>query len=161
MAMSVLDAAYNVGEDYKDGGTAGLARRMDCNPTTLSHELRGTGTAKLGLKTAVKMSVLTRDTRILQAFAAECGHMLVPLPELLDLSTDDCIQRLGAASEKFGRIASQTCGALADGEVNANELAAFRRAKGELMNTIHQLDLAMAAKHEGSKPVELQQGGLN
>ena len=148
MDMNVADAAYNVGEDYRDGGTAGLARRMGKNPTSLSHELTRTGTAKLGLLDAVKMSVMSGDLRILQAFADACGMTLVPLPPPSGLSTQECIQRLGVASERFGLVAADTCAILADGKVNSNELARFRSEKGNLSNAMHQLDQALAAKCE-------------
>ncbi len=51
--------------------------------TTLAHEVNRTGTAKLGLETAVAISVMSQDLRILDAFAAQCGRMTLPLPEVL------------------------------------------------------------------------------
>ncbi|QHI99346.1 hypothetical protein GT347_15995 [Xylophilus rhododendri] len=159
MEMSILDAAYNVGQDYKDGGAAGLARRMGENPSHFSSQLAQTGSAKLGLATALKMSVMTGDLRILQVFAQECGQMLVPLPEIQSLSTEDCLQRLGSASIEFAHVAATCCESLADDDVNANELARFRKAKGVLQNAMHQLDVAMAAKHEASKPASERSGG--
>lgn len=159
MHMSVMDAAYNVGADYKDGGAAGLARRCGENPNHFSASLSQTGTAKLGLQTAVKMTVLSGDLRILQAYADACGQMVVPLPEALDIGTDDCIQRLGDAAAEFGKVAAETCSALADGKVSANELARFRRLRGSLANALIQLDVALAAKHEAGLPAHAIDGG--
>lgn len=150
MVMSVLDAAYNVGEDYKDGGTAGLARRMDRNPTTLSHELRRTGSAKLGLLDAVKMTALSGDLRILQAFAGKCGQMCVPLPEGVDMDADDCMRRLSAANAAFGKVAAETCDALADGTITANEAARYRRGMGELIASMHALEAAIQSRQAAS-----------
>ena len=77
--MNVIDAAYGVVHDYP-GGSDSLAPRLGKASVTLSHEVARVGTAKLGLDTAVKVSVLTGDFRILDAFALQCGRMVLPLP---------------------------------------------------------------------------------
>ena len=149
--MSVLDAAYNVGEDYP-GGAAGLALRMGRNATTFSHELRRTGTAKLGLADAVKMSVLSGDYRVAAAFAHACGFMLVPLPDMPDISSDDCMRRLGEVSQEFAELCAGVCAAMADNVITENELGRFRRDKGNLVADLVKLDQALSRKHESTKP---------
>ena len=61
---TLLDHAYNLARAYP-GGAAALALRMRKNATTLSHELRGEGTAKLGLEDAAALTALSGDLRIL------------------------------------------------------------------------------------------------
>lgn len=151
MHMNVLDAAYNVGEDYKDGGTAGLARRIGRNPTTLTHELTRTGTAKLGLADAVKMSVLSRDLRVLHAYAASCGQMCVPLPESIDMQGDDVLKALADSSREFAELCQETCADMADGEISDNELARIDRERGELIAALHHLGEAIRARNLSGK----------
>ena len=87
--MHLRDVAFNVVHD-SPGGAVSLAPRLGKSHTTLAHELNGTGTAKLGLMDAEKITLLLGDMRILQAYAANCGQMLVPLPDAAVLQGDDC-----------------------------------------------------------------------
>jgi hypothetical protein len=151
MPMSVLDAAFNVGHDYP-GGAAALASRIDKNPTTFGHELKGTGSAKLGLHDAVKMTLRSQDFRILDAFNRVCGRMAVALPEAMGEDVDDCIQRLGLASGKFGKVTAETCAALADGVITPNEQMVYRRGMAELIQAMHCLDQALDANLKANAP---------
>lgn len=129
----VLDAAYRVVHDYP-GGAASLAPRLgDKSPTTLNHELLRTGQAKLGLQTAVDISVFTGDARILDSFAAVMGRMTLPLPELLRESGDNILQRQGAFLQEVSDVVRELGTTLSDGAVNRNERDAFRREVGELI----------------------------
>ena len=47
-----MDAAFNVVHDYP-GGAAALSERLGKGRPALSHEVKGDGSAKLGLKDAV------------------------------------------------------------------------------------------------------------
>lgn len=146
--MSVMDAAFNVAEDYPHGGAAGLARAIGKNPTTFSHEVKETGGAKLGLHTAVKMTKRTGDLRILLEFAAECGQMLIPLPEAVDSATDDCMQALASTSREFGEMCQRVCESLGDdGQINDNEMAQIQREGGELFSALHKLMSAARARN--------------
>lgn len=149
--MDVLTAAQNVAEDYR-GGARQLAQDIDRNPTTFSHEVSETGSAKLGLKTAVKMSLRAKDFRILYAFAAECGHMCVPLPESLSVEGDMTMQRLGLVAKEFADVVQEVSGSVADDKVSANELARIERQWGELVAAGQQLLAHIRAKHEAGKP---------
>ena len=53
MAGCVMDAAFNVVHDYP-GGAAALSERLGKGRSALPHEVKGDGSAKLGLKDAVK-----------------------------------------------------------------------------------------------------------
>lgn len=130
--MNVLDAAYNVVNDY-EGGAASLGPRIGKAGTTLSHEVTSTGTAKLGLETAVKITVLSKDYRILEAFAAQCGRMTLPLPELLRASGDNILQRQGEFLQEVSDVVRELGATLSDGAVTRNERDRFRREVGELI----------------------------
>jgi hypothetical protein len=118
------------------------------DPTTLSHELRGTGGAKLGLETAVKMSKYTGDMRVLLAFAAECGQMCVPLPAGADPDGDECMQSMAGMSKEFGDVCQEICRSLGDdGAITDNELARIERESGELIRAIHAMLLAVRLRN--------------
>lgn len=147
--MDVMQAAFNVAEDHRPGRTAGLALAIDKNPTTLAHELKETGGAKLGLLTAVKITKYTGDLRILLAFAAECGQMCVPLPGGLDGTADECMKKLAAMSKEFGEVCQVICGSLgSDGKITDNELATIERESGELVRAVNAVLTAVRARNQ-------------
>jgi hypothetical protein len=149
--MDVQTAAFNVAEDYP-GGARALARDIDKNATTFSHQLSETGGAVLGLKTAVKMTKRTKDLRILLAFAADCGQMCVPLPEALDLEGSDCMRKLSETSREFADLCTEVSQSLSDGKINDNELERIQREGGELVQKLQGLLAAAAAKNYADKP---------
>lgn len=144
--MNLLDAAYNVVHDYK-GGAASLAPRLGKASTYLSAEVSATGTAKLGLVDAEKITHLTGDLRILVAFATNAGQMLVPLPQAGDLPKDDCMLRLADSAKEFGELCAEVAGDLADGEVNDNELTRIDRECGQLIASVHALRESLALRN--------------
>jgi hypothetical protein len=149
--MNLLDASYNLAHDYP-GGAASLAPRVGKNATTLSHELKGTGDAKLGLLTAEKMTVLSGDLRVLHAFAHNCGQMVLPLPAVPDGGSDDCMRRLGATAEEFGKLCAEVAGDLVDGQISDNELARIDRECGALIASLHAMRQSLAQRNQDGKP---------
>lgn len=127
---SVLDAAFSVVHDAP-GGAAALSVRLGRNPATLSHEISGHGSAKLGLVEAVKITLMTGDIRILNAFAASCGCMVVPLPAV-DAS-GSTVTQIGQLAKEFGDVVNEVMLSVADGRVSANELHRCEREFGELV----------------------------
>jgi len=148
--MNLLDAAYNVVHDYP-GGSQSLAPRLGKSATTLSHEVSATGTAKLGLLDAEKITDLTGDLRILTAFATNAGQMLVPLPPATDLFSDDCMLRLGDAAREFGELCREVGTDLADGSISDNELDRVDTVSGKLIASLHALREALAAHNKADK----------
>jgi len=150
--MSLRDAAFNVVHDYP-GGSVSLAPRLGKSHASLSHELTATGTAKLGLLDAEKITILTGDLRILEAFATDCGQMLVPLPDATVLMDDDCMLRLADTARAFGELCKEVGGDLADGKINDNELKRIDRESGELIASLHALRESLARRNaEGKRP---------
>lgn len=149
--MDLRDVAANVVHDYP-GGSPSLAPRIGKNATTLAHELNGTGAAKLGLLDAEKITLRTGDLRILEAFALNCGLMLVPLPDDMGESTDDCMARLAATAREFGELCTEVSTDLADGHISDNELARIDRECGELMASLRPLREAVARRNQAGKP---------
>lgn len=148
--MDVITAAANIAEDYP-GGARALAAAIDRNPTTFSHELSETGSAKLGVRTLLKMTLRSKDYRALNAFAGECGFICVPLPEALAVDGDATMQNLGRVAKEFGDVIQEVSSAAADGEVSANELQRVERQWGELVAAGQQLLGNLRANHEATK----------
>ena len=157
--LDLRDVAFNVVHDY-DGGAPSLAPRINKNPTTLAHELNGTGAAKLGLLDAEKITLRTHDLRILEAFAGNCGQMLVPLPETIQLHTDDCMLKLAGSAREFGELCKEVAEDLADGSISDNELARIDRDTGDLIASLYSLREALTARNQVGKPAAARtQGG--
>lgn len=149
---TLLDSAYNVVQDYP-GGAASLAPRMGKGVSTLSHETTARGTAKLGLVDAEKITQLTGDLRILHAFAANCGQMLVPLPDAMAVEGDDCMLRLADSAREFGGLCAEVAGDLADGSISDNELNRIDKACGQLIASLHSMRESVARRNHEGKPV--------
>lgn len=150
--MNVLDAAFNAAHDYP-GGAAALAARMGKAGSTLSHELVGQGSAKLGLLDAIKLSHLTGSRAIVQAFAQELGGVYVPLN---GVSAPDDLQGLGRAAKEFGELALSYAQAIADGRVSLNEVRTIEREALEAVAAIASLAAQARKVHEAGKPADLR-----
>lgn len=155
--MSLIDAAYNVVHDYP-GGAASLAPRIGKNPTSLSHEVKQQGTAKLGLLDAQKISDIAHDLRILQAWATDAGQMLVPLPDQDLLSADDdCLRRLAEVAQEFAHVCKEVTADLGgDGVITDNELRRIDTEIGQQIAALHALREALAANNLAHKPHHLR-----
>ena len=152
MAMDVKVAAFNVAHDF-DGGVVALAPQIGKNHNTLNAEVAGIGTAKLGLFDAVKMTLRTRDFRILDAFNEVCGRMSIPLPEMLDIEGDDCMRALAESTREYSELVALTCSSLTDdGCVSDNELLRLQTEAGHAIRSISALLAAAAKRNQAGKP---------
>lgn len=148
--MNLRDMAYNVVHDYP-GGAASLAPRLGKSATTLAHEVNGTGTAKLGLVDAKKITQMSGDLRILEAFAMDCGQMLVPLPEAIQIADDDCMLRLADSAREFGELCKEVASDLSDGGISDNELARIDKECSKLVASLHALQASLARRNMEGK----------
>lgn len=158
MSRAVLDAAYRVVHRYPGGADSLAPRLTNKSPTTLSHEVKGTGTAKFGLQTAVEVTDFSGDLEILHAWATHAGQMLVPLPTLEQQEEDDCMQRLAASAKEFAEFMTEVSTTLSDRKVTDNELARIERAAGEMYSTVHATLIALRNRNQAGKPVHIAQG---
>ena len=145
----VLDAAFLLVHDYP-GGSESLGPRISKSPTTLSHEVKRTGTAKFGLEDAVKVSVLSGNLGILNAFAAECSCLVLPKPHVE--SGMDTFHGLADAAREFSEFIASVADAAADGRVTGNELANVDRELSELVARSQAIRAGLAAIYEAGKP---------
>lgn len=135
---SVIDAAYQLVRAYP-GGSASLAPRLGKSSTTLSHEVTKTGSAKFGLEDAVAATVLSNDLRILNAFAAEAGCMVLRLPSIDEVGDDSTMRDVAALAREFGDLVSEVTGAAADGQIALNELHKVQREWARMVAAGQQL----------------------
>lgn len=143
--MNTMDAAYHVVHDYP-GGADSLGPRVGKSGTTLSHEVNRTGTAKFGLETAEKITVMSKDYRILESFAAKCGRFTLPLPEVLQEGGDCVLARLGDLLREQSHVVHEVTLASADGVYTPNERKRISKEVGHLIATATQLMAALQAK---------------
>jgi hypothetical protein len=151
---AIRDAAYNVVHDYP-GGAVSLAPRLGKSSTSLSHEVNGTGTAKLGLEDAVKITSLSGDRRILNAFAAECECMVLPLPNADDVDSD-VMRQVAILAQNFSELISGTLDANADGKITGNELATIESLWSKLVVQGQALVRELRIQHAAGKPPHMQ-----
>ena len=154
--MDVMTAAFNLVHDHP-GGAEALAQRMGKAGSTLSHEVSPQHPhAKLGLVDAVKATLITGNLAILNAFAAECGCIAVPVES--GVVTDaDTLQALAKLAREFGDVVSEVSGAMSDGGVSANELARVEREAGELLQSLQGVLLVLRRAHrDGTAPAVLR-----
>lgn len=152
--MDVITAAQNVAEDYRGNSGSGaraLALDIGKNATSFSHELSETGAAKLGLVTAVKMTRRSKDLRILNAFAADVGCMVLPLPESMAVEGDDAMQLVSKLMAELNDTVQAFVSAAADGRFTGNEIDEIKRQGGELTVAVQDLIGHAVKAHEAGK----------
>jgi hypothetical protein len=150
MTRAILDTAYHVAHDYP-GGVPPLALRMGKSPTTLSHELTATGTAKLGLIDAVKMADFTQDLRALQAWATHAGCQLVPLPTGLP-EGDECLVKVSELASQFGALVTEVTADLGDNQISDNEQRRIQKLGGLLISAVSAVVAATGRRNLAGKP---------
>lgn len=149
-SQDLLAAAYNLVADHPGGATA-LGALIGKAPSTLSHEvdLRYPG-AKIGLHDAGKLTAVTGDLRIVDAFCALAGGRFEPLPGgspgrlPAAAHPPTPLAAMGAMALEFGELVGEAGTALADGNVSPNELNRIQREAGDLLRALNRL-LALCA----------------
>ena len=161
MSMYLLDSAFNLVNDYP-GGAASLAPRMTVrdkvsgqeikkSASTLAHEVRAQGTAKLGWLDLVKMVDLSNDDGPLLAWARHRRLGVYPLPEGFDPDSGTG-QTLAQLLNSLSALVASVTAADADGVITANELIDADRKFGELSAIGLEMLKGMQRKHEASLP---------
>lgn len=157
--MNPTLAAFHLVRDYPNGAVA-LGPMMGKNSATLSHEVSPNyPSAKLGLEDAVRLTLITGDMRIANAFAAEVNCMLLPLPNQAAAPTSFTV--LAKMAQEFAELVARVTDASTDGRTQ-NEARAVEREAGELIACVqatvqHVNALASATQRAGqavSKAVE-------
>lgn len=146
-SSGVLDAAYAVIHDFP-GGSQALAPQIGKSATSLSHEATATGSAKLGLETAVNVTDLSGDMRILQAWAAHSGHLLMPMAPSDATLTKGCLEGLTASAKEFSDLVLVVTGGMSDNAISDNELSQIVNEGSQLISCVYALISAARAKNK-------------
>ena len=150
--MNVQTAAFNLVHDHP-GGTTALAPLLGKSTSTLNHEVDPNyPTAKLGLADALKLTLLTKNHSILNAFAMACHCMVLPLPACEEGDDDDTFRSVTRVAREFAELISQVSEVTADGAVSDNELRRVEREASELVSAIQAVLTALKLRNQRSLP---------
>jgi hypothetical protein len=156
--MNVQTAAFNLVHDYPGGATA-LAPLLGKSASTLSHEVDPNyPTAKLGLADALKLTMLSKDRSVLNAFAMACHCMVLPLPACADGVDDDTFKGVTRMAREFAEVIGQISEVTADGRVSDNELRRVESEAAELVSAVQMVLTALRARNEAGKPKSEREG---
>ncbi len=161
--MNLLDAARQLVRGYP-GRVDAMAQRLGKNPGTLRHEVAGAPTYKLGAEDLEEMTLLALEVRqpnalvAVATLAANCGQMLVPLPQLAADLDDDCMRQLTEAVKDFGQLCTEVSADLVDGRISDNELARIDADSSQLIARLGLLREALARRNREDKPPSTGEG---
>lgn len=120
----VLAAAYRLGHDHN---ISELARLMGKGATVLANKLNpDCDSHHLNLGEAVAVTELTGDHRIVEAWAASLGKMLVDMPAGA-VSDDDLVEQVLLAQSVFGKLMQAIHDARVDGVIDWMEQGQIER----------------------------------
>ncbi|SDI64823.1 Phage regulatory protein CII (CP76) [Paraburkholderia steynii] len=137
--MNVLDAAHAVAHDY-EGGCESLAPRVSMSSALLRNKVNPNNTANhLTLKEAVRLSVVTGDARILEAFARELGMVCIKAPTADNCADADVIEMMAQAMKTLGDMGHEINKTFADGRVERAEVKRVRDRAWPHVQTIFAL----------------------
>lgn len=138
--MDPLTAAHKVAHDFRDGGAVALARLMTKNPGTFLNELNPDQEGhKLGLATAVLMTELADDNRVIESWAQQRGLMVLPVPADHFPHDTELIALLLKRDRKAGEFARVIDEALENGEISHHEAALIRAWGHRLIASVMEL----------------------
>lgn len=126
--MNITDAAYAVAHDYP-GGTESLAPRLGMSGAVLRNKVNPNNTTHhLTLAEAVRMSEITSDRRILEAWARETGLVLMEVPAAENCADGEVIEMMSESMKTFGDIGAEITKTFEDGRVEQKEARRVRDA---------------------------------
>ena len=124
--MNMIDAAYATAHDYP-GGTVSLAPRLGMSSAVLRGKVNPNDAChKLTLGEALKMQILTGDTRILHAMADELNFVCIPGGTFDGVADDALLDLFSSMIAKLGDFSRAFHDALSDGRVTEKEFESIR-----------------------------------
>ncbi|WP_027817094.1 phage regulatory CII family protein [Paraburkholderia bannensis] len=120
--MNVTDTAHAVAHEYK-GGCESLAPRMGLSGNILRNKVDPRKDShKLSLDEAVRMTDLTDDDRILEAWARQRGYTLTKLPDIEGCNDAAIVELMAEAWSTHGLVGKEIVKTLEDGRVEHSEV---------------------------------------
>ncbi|ARP86280.1 phage regulatory CII family protein [Bordetella genomosp. 9] len=136
--MNTTDAAYATVHDYP-GGSESLGPRVGISAAVLRNKVNpNNDTHHLTYAEAIRISGLTGDVRMIEAWAALHDRILVPVPQAgtsdMDVLSDTC-----SLVTQVGEYMKTIHTALSDGRVDQKEISAIRQQAIEAMAKVATL----------------------
>jgi hypothetical protein len=126
--VNITDAAYAVAHDYP-GGTESLAPRLGMSGAVLRNKVNPNNTTHhLTLAEALRMSEITSDRRVAEAFARELGLVCMDVPAPENCADGEVLEMMSASMQTFGEIGHEITKTFADGRVESREARRVRDA---------------------------------
>lgn len=134
IGLDVMDAAYHTAHSFP-GGVPALAQRMGMSQNTLAHKVSlHNDTHHLSLREAVAMQEVSQDKRITQAICCALGGVFIDLQADQKSTTMATVMNM---AKEFGEVLASVNAAVADGEVNLNEMHDCERQAAELIAALN------------------------
>ena len=138
--MNTTDAAYHVVHDYQ-GGSESLGPRVGISPAVLRNKVNpNNGTHHLTFAEARRVSDITGDYRMLQAWAHEAGFLLVKAPKNARDSSDMAVlEQVAGLMVANGAFGKEIYDALSDGAVSTAEVERIDQAGQGVMTSVAEI----------------------
>lgn len=123
------DAAWQTVHQFKHGektGAEAVAPFLGKSPATLSNMVNPEQPHKLDLEDAMSLVLATRDPRVLQVFARDCGYAVIKLLDMTHASERDVLSSFAQWQADLGKTNATIQKALQDGKVTTDELDLIR-----------------------------------
>lgn len=151
MHHPLLIAARLVVRDM--GGAERAAEHIGASESALRHQLNPNDRAnKLGLLDAATLSAASGDTRIAEAFAAECGGVFIAMPQAtVATGGPTTMEHAGKLATELGELLASTAEAVRDGEVKDSELREVMAKGVDMMTAWQSLMVHMGRLNEATR----------
>jgi len=137
--VNTTDAAYAVAHDYP-GGTESLAPRIPMPGAVLRNKVNPNNTTHhLSLAEAVRITDITDDERILEAWARHRGKVLIDVPAPENCADADVIELMAKTWDTHGAIGREVNETFADGRVEQHEVKRVRDRAWDHIRTLFGL----------------------
>lgn len=124
--MHIADAAYAVVHDYP-GGAESLAPRLGMSAAVLRNKVNPNNTTHhVTLAEAVRLSQITGNRGLIDAFAAELGLVVIELPAPENCADGEILELMAQTWETNGDIGKEVNRTFADSRVEAHEVAKIK-----------------------------------
>ncbi|WP_454826062.1 phage regulatory CII family protein [Paraburkholderia xenovorans] len=143
--MNTADAAYAVAHEY-GGGCESLGPRMGISGALLRNKVNTNRTPEnrnvLSLAEAVRMTDLTGDERIIEAWLAQRNAVMVKLPDPCEQpDNEEIVSKFMRLTVHYGDLARRFNEATADGEVDDQEMADLERIGNLIHRAVEEINL--------------------
>jgi hypothetical protein len=139
--LNILDTAHAVAHDYP-GGCESLAPRIGMSPAVLRSKVNpNTDTHKLTIQDAVRITDVTNDERIIEAWATERNSVLVKLPAASDEpDNEEILEKFLKLTMQYGELARRHQEATQDGEVDDQEMSDLERIGAAIHRSVEEIN---------------------